>query len=62
MSLKLSASRPRQLQYAAGGLRRDLRLLEVDEALLAEIKRGGCARRPIQIPFLTAVFKASKWM
>lgn len=42
MSLQLSASRPRQLAYKAGGLRSDLRLLEVDDALLAEIARGGC--------------------
>jgi hypothetical protein len=42
MALKLSSSRPRQLQYSAAGLRRDLRLLEVDDALLGAITGGGC--------------------
>ncbi|KAI8463895.1 MAG: sister chromatid cohesion protein Dcc1 [Monoraphidium minutum] len=41
MSLQLSSSRPRQLQYSGAGLRRDLRLLEVEDGLLAEIQRGG---------------------
>ncbi|GBF89216.1 sister chromatid cohesion DCC1 [Raphidocelis subcapitata] len=41
MSLQLSGSRPRQLQYSASGLRRDLRLLEVDDALLGDIAAGG---------------------
>mgnify|MGYP001811118969 CR=1 FL=1 len=43
MALQLSASRPRQLQYSGQGLRRDLRLLELDDALLNEIKKDGCA-------------------
>lgn len=42
MSLKLSASRPRQLVYSGVGLRTDLRLLEVDDALLSEITTNGC--------------------
>lgn len=37
MSLQLSKSKPRQLHYAAGGLKEDFTLLEVDEALLETI-------------------------
>lgn len=40
MSLQLSSHKPRQLQYAVGGLRADFRLLEVDDALLAAIQAG----------------------
>jgi hypothetical protein len=45
MSLQLSGSKPRQLQYIGTGLRRDLRLLELDEALLAEIQLNGWVPR-----------------
>jgi hypothetical protein len=38
MSLQLSRTKPRQLQYAAGGLREDLKLIELDEKLLDAIK------------------------
>jgi hypothetical protein len=44
MSLQLSSHKPRQLAYAAGGLRGDYRLLEVDEALLRTIQDGECVR------------------
>lgn len=56
MSLQLSASRPRQLQYSGKGLRRDLRLLEVDEGLLAEISKSGCADH---ITVLARVYQAA---
>jgi len=59
MALQLSANRPRQLQYCGAGLRTDLRLLEVDAALLDEIKDKGCACtvlvQPIQILALPGV-------
>lgn len=42
MSLQLSKSKPRQLQYAAGGLREDLTLLELDESLLDIIVQDQC--------------------
>jgi hypothetical protein len=43
MSLQLSATRPRTLHLCGGkGPRTDLRLLEADDALLAEIAKGGC--------------------
>jgi hypothetical protein len=38
MSLQLGKTKPRQLQYAAGGLREDLKLIELDETLLYAIK------------------------
>ncbi|WIA31014.1 hypothetical protein OEZ86_001054 [Tetradesmus obliquus] len=38
MSLQLSKTKPRQLQYAVGGLREDLKLIELDEHLLDAIK------------------------
>jgi hypothetical protein len=41
MSLTLSNSKPRELQYAPGGLREDLVLLEVTEDLLSTIEREG---------------------
>lgn len=40
MSLQLSTSKPRHLQYAEGGLRSDLRLIELDEKLLDSVKAG----------------------
>lgn len=40
MSLQLSAAKPRHLQYAAGGLRSDLRLIELDDKLLETVKAG----------------------
>jgi hypothetical protein len=39
--LQLSSCKPRELRYAAGGLRTDLRLLEVDEATLCAIQEEG---------------------
>ena len=38
---QLSSTKPRTLQYAPGGLREDLKLLEVSEELLREIQAGG---------------------
>jgi hypothetical protein len=38
---QLSATKPRALQYAPGGLREDLKLLEVSDAILQEIQDGG---------------------
>lgn len=40
MSLQLSTQKPRQLQYAAGGLRKDFRLIELDDTLLDSVKLG----------------------
>jgi hypothetical protein len=40
MSLSLSTAKPRQLHYAVGGLRSDLRLIELDEKLLDSVKAG----------------------
>ncbi|KAF6256903.1 sister chromatid cohesion protein Dcc1 [Scenedesmus sp. NREL 46B-D3] len=37
MSLQLSKTKPRQLQYAVGGLREDYKLIELDESLLDAI-------------------------
>jgi hypothetical protein len=42
MSLQLSKTKPRQLQYAVGGLREDLKLIELDEKLLDAIKNDQC--------------------
>jgi hypothetical protein len=42
MSLQLSKSKPRQLQYAVGGLREDFKLIEVDEKLLDAITNDQC--------------------
>jgi hypothetical protein len=40
MSLQLSTAKPMHLQYAAGGLRSDFRLIELDEQLLDSLKSG----------------------
>lgn len=40
MSLQLSTAKPRHLQYAVGGLRGDLRLIELDDKLLDSVKAG----------------------
>lgn len=45
MSLQLSKHKPRHLQYSAGGLRTDLKLLEVDEKLLQTILSDQCVWR-----------------
>lgn len=37
----LSSTKHRQLLYKAGGLREDLRLLEVDESMLKHIAEAG---------------------
>lgn len=42
MSLQLSKTKPRQLQYAVGGLREELKLIELDEHLLDAIKNDQC--------------------
>jgi hypothetical protein len=40
-AIALSATRARQLQYPPEGLREDLMLLEVDDALLADVAKRG---------------------
>lgn len=43
--MELSASKHRQLQYPREGLREDLRLLEVDDAMLSKIIASGWVDR-----------------
>lgn len=56
MSLQLSKNKPRQLQYAAGGLREDYTLLELDENLLDTIIRDQCV-----VEHLSATAAELRW-
>lgn len=47
MSLQLSKTKPRQLQYAVGGLREDYKLIELDESLLDAITNDQCVARSL---------------